>query len=262
MQSISAANGRFVWFELMTTDLPAAIEFYRKVVGWETEDFQMGGDAPPYTMWKVPGGASVGGVFPLPEQAKQMGAPPYWLGNLCVESVDDAVAKVTKLGGQVHQPAFDVPTVGRIAIVADPTGATFALFQPAGEAPGHSGMPVPGEISWSELMTTDPEAAWSFYEGLVGWKKTDSMEMGPEHGTYQMFGRAEGGMFGGMMRSPAQMPVSAWAFYLYVAALDAAIATAEANGGKLVSGPHPIPGGDRVATLIDPQGAYFALHGK
>lgn len=259
MQAISSGRGRFVWFELMTTDIPAAIAFYTKVVGWETEAFTIPG-MPPYTMWKVPGGAPIGGVFTLPEQAAAMGAPPNWMGNICVEDVDASVAKLQTLGGQVHQPAFDVPGVGRVAIVADPTGATFALFQPSENAPGHDGAAVPGEVSWVELYTTDTEAAWAFYSELLGWKKTDAMEMGPGEGTYQMFGRAEGGAMGGMMKSP--MPMSMWGFYFYVTDLDAAMATAAANGGTLVHGPIPIPGGDRVAMLTDPQGAHYSLHGK
>lgn len=262
MQSVSDAKSRFVWFELLTTDVAAAIPFYGKVVGWETENFSFGPDAPPYIMWKVPGGLQIGGAFPLPEEAKAMGAPPHWLGNLCVTDCAAAAERVVQYGGHVMRAPFDVPNVGTVAIVTDSAGAVLALFQPAGEAPGHTADPRAGEISWSELYSTDPAGVWAFYEGVAGWKKGDSMDMGPEMGTYQMFTTGTGRMIGGIMKAPDAMTKSAWGFYFYTANLDGAIETAVSNGGKLVMGPMPIPGGDRVATLMDPQGAFFSLHGK
>lgn len=260
MRPLSAAKGRFVWFELMTSDPAAAISFYSKVVGWETESW---GPETGYTMWKVPGGLTIGGVMALQEEAKAMGARPSWLGNLCVESVDAALAALAAHGGQVYKPAFDVPGVGRVAIVGDCCGAVFALYQPEGQAPGHDGMAVHGEVSWSELATDDPEKAMALYSAVAGWSAGDSMDMGPE-GRYQMFGVSADreGTVGGMFKRPPMIPVSMWTYYIYVADLDAAIAAATANGGQVLHGPMPIPGGDRVVNLMDPQGAPFALHGK
>ncbi len=214
-------------------------------------------------MWKIPGGAQIGGVMALPEQARAMGAPPHWVGNLCVESCDAAVAKTVAHGGRVLMPASDMPGVGRTAIVADCCGATLALHQPENLAPGHEGQATFGEVSWSELMTDNLESAMALYSDVAGWVKGDAMDMG-EMGPYQMFGvsAAREGTVGGMMKRPPMVPVSCWTYYFYVADLDAAIAAATANGGHLLHGPTPIPGGDRVANLMDPQGAAFALHGK
>ena len=230
-----------------------------KVVGWETESWAGGH----YTMWKVPGGLTIGGVMAQPDDAKAMGAPPSWIGNLCVTDCDAAAARVTARGGSIYKPGFDVPGIGRVAIVADCCGAVFALYQPEGQAPGHDGMPVAGEVSWSELMTDDMDKALSFYEHVAGWVKSGSSDMG-EMGTYQMFGvnAEQSGTVGGMFKRPPMVPVSMWGYYFYVADLDAAIETAKANGGTLMNGPTPIPGGDRVANLMDPQGAAFSLHGK
>jgi len=258
VQAVSAAKGRFVWFELMTTDVSAAIAYYTAVCGWETASW---GDASGYTMWKVPGHAEIGGVMTLPEDAKAMGSPPAWLGNLCVESCDGAVFTTVANGGTLLKPAFDVPGVGRVAIVADPSGAVLALYQPENNAPGHAGPAVHGEVSWVELVSTDPAAAWPFYAALTGWVETGSMDMGPM-GTYRMFGTSAEDSIGGMMPTPPGVPHSAWGFYFYVADLDAALAVATGKGGVLLHGPQEIPGGDRVATLQDPQGAVFSLHGK
>ncbi len=258
MQPVSEAKSLFVWHELMTTDIPAAISFYTKVVGWEIEAST---DVPGYQMWKVPGKTTVGGVFDLPEDAKKMGAIPNWMGNICVEDIDASVTKLQALGGQVYKAAFDIPNIGRVAIAADPTGASFALYQPSGSAPGHSGRGGVGEFSWCELSTSDPEAAWAFYSELLGWKKTDAMDMGPM-GTYQMYSGPSGGTIGGMMRRPPEMPVSAWGFYVSVSNMDGAIETAIGRGAKLLHGPADVPGGDVIANLIDPQGAFFSLHAR
>jgi len=259
MLSPAVAHGRFVWFELLTTDPAAAMDFYTGVVGWTIEPFGDGAQA--YQMWKTPGGHTIGGVMTLPEEAKAMGAPPHWMGNLAVVDIDAAVATVRSAGGMVYNGPFDVPNIGRVAIVADPQGASLALYQPAGDAPGHTEQPQVGEVSWNELMTSDVGAAMDFYAQLAGWQKTDAMDMGPM-GTYQMFGPQSGGTIGGAMTRPPQIPMSYWGYYFYVADLDASIATALANGARVLNGPMPIPGGDRVVNMMDPQGAAFSLHGK
>lgn len=258
MQSVDSARGSFVWFELMTPDVEAAIPFYKAVVGWDIEAWGEGPDA--YKMWKTPAGPTVGGVMKLPEAARAMGAPPHWIGNLCVSDVDAAVATLQASGGTVYNGPFDIPGIGRVAIVADPSGATFALYQPSGEAPGHAGPPEIGENTWAELMTDDTERALSFYAGLTGWVKTGAMDMGPM-GTYQMFGFSETCMVGGMMKRPPEMPVSAWTYYISVPDLDASIKRAQELGGRLLHGPIDVPGGARAANLMDPQGAMFSLLG-
>src|SRR4051794_31408162 len=110
-------TGRFVWYELLTSDPEGALTFYPDVVGWKTQPFQSGG----YTMW-VGSQGPLGGVSRLPDEAKKMGAPPYWQANIIVANVDESVAKVKELGGKVYV-VEDVPTVGRLAVIADPQGA-------------------------------------------------------------------------------------------------------------------------------------------
>lgn len=115
-----------------------------------------------------------------------------------------------------------------------------------------------GDVAWVELATTDHEAAWSFYSSLFGWRKTEAMDMG-EGWMYQLFGL--GDTMGGMFDKPADQPgPPAWLFYLHVDDVDAAVGQAKELGATLLSGPMEVPGGDRVAQLVDPQGAVFALH--
>jgi predicted enzyme related to lactoylglutathione lyase len=248
----TAQPGRFVWYELSTTDPAAAIAFYSDVAGWTTQKFE-GAD---YTMW-VGSQGPLGGVMLLNEEAKKMGAPPNWMANLEVADVDAAIETLRARGGQVYVPPQDVPDIGRFAIVADPQGAAIALFKPAKEMTSHDTSKA-GEFAWHELMTTDLEAALRFYSEIVGWEKVSEMDMG-EMGKYVLFGR-EGKMLGGMMTKPKEMPgPSAWLYYIRVTDLDAALERAKAKDARLLNGPMDVPGGERIAQLMDPQGAAFAL---
>jgi predicted enzyme related to lactoylglutathione lyase len=251
-------TGRFVWYELLTRDPASAIAFYSDVVGWKTQPF---GDAGDYTMWVGEQGP-LGGVTLLPEAAKKMGVPPYWQANVEVANVDETVAKVKELGGQVHHQE-DVPTVGRFAVIADPQGAVISVFTPSSIMQSHDAS-KPGEFSWHELYTTDHEAAFAFYQRILGWERLGEFDMGPM-GKYLLWGR-EGKQLGGMMTTPKGMKTPdgrevppSWMYYVTTADLDAALARAKAKGARVLNGPMDVPGGQRIVQLMDPQGAAFAL---
>jgi predicted enzyme related to lactoylglutathione lyase len=247
-------NGKFVWFDLSTTDLAAAQAFYTELLGWQVETLDM--DGQPYPMWKA-GGHTFGGMMPLRDDARAMGVPPSWLGYVGVENVDAAVERCRSLGGQVHVPGTDIPNIGRFAILADPQGATFAVY---GESKGQMAEGFESPADWHELNSQDPDAGWSFYEAMFGWKKMDTMDMGPEHGTYLLFGQGDE-MLGGIMRSPKEMPVSAWTYYFKVPDAHAATERAKALGARVLHGPMQVPGGGWVTMMTDPQGAMFAVSG-
>lgn len=256
---MSDYRGRFAWYELMTNDVDAARAFYTEVIGWGVQSQSMEGSTEPYYMWTTPAGPPMGGLMALPEETKALGVPPNWSSYIGTPDVDAAVARVKELGGQVHVGPMDIPEVGRFAIVADPQGAAFGMLQHL-EPPG---TPLEqaklGEVSWHELMTTDREAAWKFYEAMFGWKHISSMDMG-EMGTYFMFGIGEHTL-GGMFNMSADMPAPPhWVYYVHVDDADAAVERVKARGGQVVYGPMDVPGGDRVAQFIDPQGAVFAVH--
>jgi predicted enzyme related to lactoylglutathione lyase len=251
-------RGRFVWYDLNTTDPEAAQKFYTDVVGWNTSVWEGGEE--PYTMWMA-GEQMIGGVGPLAPEQQAAGAPPFWISHISTPDVDATVDQAKKLGAAVHMPPTDIPTVGRFAILADPQGAVFATFAPQGDMPGKGGDQSPGHFSWHELYATDADAAFDFYNALYGWNKTEAMDMG-DMGSYQMYGIGEVS-FGGMMKKPADMPgPPAWLYYVLVDDLGASVEKIKAGGGQIVNGPMPIPGGDRIVQAMDPQGAMFALHGK
>ncbi len=214
-------------------------------------------DDQPYTMWTTAEGP-VGGVMELPPPAKEAGAPTHWISYVSTPDLDATLARAKELGGSLVWGPMDTPEVGRMAGLADPQGAHFAVFEPAGDAPG-SDAPAPlGDASWHELATDGWEAAWSFYSDLFDWVKTDSMDMG-EMGTYQMFGRGAHPL-GGMFARPPHIPVPNWLVYVRVPDVVAAVERVKEGGGQLVNGPMEVPGGDMVAQCMDPQGAMFAVH--
>lgn len=238
-----------------TADPAAAPAFYGAVVGWGTQTWSQGD----YTVWVAPGGM-IGGVDQLPEQAKAMGAPPHWLGYVGVADLDQTAARVEALGGRAYVAPKDIPGTGRFAVFGDPQGAAFAAF-----ASTNPGEPRPstdlGELAWTQLVTSDLDGAYAFYSELFGWVKAGEMDMGPGMGTYQMFGRSVQDMVGGMMRHPPGQPRVAWVYYFRVASCDAAFEAAVARGATALYPPMDVPGNDRAALLMDPQGAAFGVVG-
>ena len=247
-------RGRFVWHELATTDPDAAASFYQKVVGWKLAPSEQD---PSYRYWQNRG-TSLGGLMPLPDSAKSMGAPSNWLPYVAVPDVAATTRHAVSLGARTYVEPKNIG-VGEFAVLADPQGAVNAVYRSSGAQGGHDDPANPGEFSWHELMTTDALAAWEFYHSLFGWVKTDAMDMGAD-GIYQMFGR--GGMpLGGIYNKPAGVSAPAhWLSYARVHNADTAAAQVAKLGGRVIRGPMEVPGGDRIAMLMDPQGAAFAVH--
>ena len=251
------SHGRFVWYELATTDTQAARAFYTEVVGWGTRDAPMPGMA--YTLFTA-GAASVSGLMGLPEDARTLGMRPSWLGYVGVGDVDATAERIKQLGGALHVPPTDNPNISRFSVAADPQMATIALFKwlnPGQEQPAD--LDAPGRVGWHELLAADWEKAWAFYGELFGWQKADA-DTGAV-GTYQLFS-AGGLTIGGMCTKPPTVPVPFWLYYFNVGDIDAAAKRVKAGGGQILNGPIEVPGGSWIIQCTDPQGAMFALAGK
>lgn len=249
-------TSEFVWFELLTENASRAGKFYSHVIGWSTDVWE--GGAVPYTLLQAQDGV-VGGMITLPKGARKQGALPHWLGYVGVDDLDGATDKAQRLGATLLFAPTEIPDVGRFAVVTDPQGAAIALYTPLADAPPVNTTPRPGRMIWHELVTTDVDAAWTFYEALFGWHKTETIATERE-GPYQMFG-IRGRTLGGIVTKPAAMPgLSTWLYYTTVKDLDIALKRVKSGGGRVLNGPMEVPGGDRVAQCADMDGATFALH--
>lgn len=253
--SLIDVRGRFLWYDLMTTDPQAAQEFYTKVAGWGLQPYAELGT--PYTVF-LREGTPVGGVMSLADEAVQAGSEPHWLVYIGTPNVDATTEQAVKLGARTHVAPQDIPTVGRYSVVADPQGAVVAFYSPANPQPA-SHAPRHGDVSWHQLGTTDLDGALRFYQRLAGWEQTGTHDLGP-NGAYQMFGRG-GYTFGGIFQRPSDGHVAPrWLIYIRVADVLKAVELVKRHGGQVLEGPREVPGGDWTIECRDPQGAMFALH--
>ncbi len=257
---MAKVHGRPCWYELATSkgNLGAAERFYSDVLGWSVQDSGMEGFD--YHLASA-GGGMVAGLMERPDDAGAR--PPFWMIYFGVDDADKAAAAASAAGGKVHRAPADIPGTGRFAVLADPQGAGFGILQPE---PMEEGPPAGGAFdqtkaghgNWNELMTTDPEAGFRFYSDLLGWQKSQAVDMG-EMGTYQIFSH-DGTDVGGMMRL-GNAPVPAWLPYFGTNGVEAAMGRIGAAGGKVAHGPMEVPGGAFIAVAQDPQGAWFAVVG-
>ena len=254
-------HGSHVWYDLMTSDIEGAQNFYSKILPWTIA--KEGHSDLDYRMIYAPEGkpeGGIGGMMPLPEGVS---LAPGWFAYIAADDVDATARRIKEKGGAVFKEPHDLAGVGRFAMVGDPDGNAFYVMK--GNSPESSlafayDKPRPGHAAWNELATTNKDAAMAFYADIFGWKKDGEMEMGPQ-GTYDFLRDGEG-MLGAMMTKPDEMPRAMWTYYFRVEDIDAAKAAVEANGGKILNGPHEIPGDEHMLNAMDPQGAPFSLVGK
>ena len=234
------------WVDLGTPDLDKAAAFYGGLFGWNCPEGPA--EAGGYRVCDI-GGKSVAGIGP-----QQNPGPPVWAMYVNVTSADDTAAAVTANGGQSFVPPMDVLDAGRMAVLADPIGAVFGVWQ-AGMHKGAELVNEPGTFSWAELVTDDVPASKAFYGAVFGWGAETHGDGPGAYTEWQVNGRS----VGGMMEKPPQMPAEVpphWSVYFTVVDTDAAVARASELGGGVVSPPMDIEPG-RFAVVSDPAGAVF-----
>jgi predicted enzyme related to lactoylglutathione lyase len=255
---MSDRHGTPIWYELMSRDPLAARAFYQVVVGWTIDESPPPGSTIDYRMISA-GDGLVGGVFRLTDDMCRQGAAPCWMMYIGVDDVDTCVSALTSAGGGVLLPAFDIPHVGRIAMVSDPQGAPFYVMRGASDEQSTACAPDrAGHGAWHELHATDGPKATAFYEAQFGWTKARGVDMGPM-GIYQLF--AIGGRDLGGIMTDDRFPRPAWLVYFRVDGIEQAALRIVAAGGKVIHGPMEVPGGGWIVNGLDPDGAMFALTG-
>jgi uncharacterized protein len=244
--------GTFCWTDLATTDQGAAKAFYTSLFGWDVTDNPVG-DGMTYSMMSIDG-KNVAAISTQPQQQRDAGVPPAWQSYVSVESADGTAEKAGQLGATVHAPPFDVFEFGRMAVIQDPQGAFFIIWE-AKAHPGAGLVNAPGALAWNELASPDLDASKAFYSALFGWtvEQMEGMEM-----PYLIIKNQDGWMNGGIR--PAQGPEpSYWLNYIGTEEIDAGIAKVSELGGSKLMGPIDI-GSGKIAIVQDPQGAVFALY--
>ena len=236
-ESHEAANrttGSFIWYELLTSDLMGAKTFYDAVVGWTIADKS---DFPnDYRMIERSDGGFAGGAMQLTDEMRQHGARPTWLAYLYSDDVDGQAADIERDGGKILLAPFDIPGVGRVAMVADPSGVPFYIMKPtppAGDPDAQSdvfSVDQPQHVRWNELATSDQDGAIAFYGKHFGFIQEGAMPMG-EMGDYK-FIYIGPTRVGAVMRKPPQLPVSMWSFYIGVDDIDRAAEAVKEAAGK------------------------------
>ncbi|HEU0032211.1 MAG TPA: VOC family protein [Kofleriaceae bacterium] len=244
------ATAKFVWFEYVSKQGDKAQGFFGELFNWSTQAVPMPeiGD---YKMIAV-GDRTIGGYLPTPTGAPEQA---HWLSHLGVADAAASAAKVKAAGGKVLKEATKIGEFGTMAIVSDPQGGVFALWQPAkgdDEAPA----PTTGTFCWNELASSDPKASLAFYQAIGGFE-VETMEM-PGMGSYHVL-KSGGQPRAGIMKQSMPGQPHAWLPYVSVASADVTTERAKKLGANVVVPPTDIPNVGRFAIFLDPQGAALGI---
>ena len=256
------------WVAGVFPDPQQAVDFYTELFGWEATNLMPAEHPGDYFLCTLRG-RNVAAIV------SEDGAPPpprpVWGTHIWVESADEAAAKATDAGGSILGDPFDSPGGGRMAVLADPSGAVFCAWEPRGRR-GAQVVNEPGAWSMSLLNTRDPEGSSEFYGALFGWEP-EAMEPGDGGISMMRLPGFDGGepeqpvprdvvavmapMSGDQF--PDEMP-SHWSVDFWVNDADATAEKAAEQGGAVIAPPYDVPGvGLRQAALADPQGAAFSV---
>lgn len=245
------------WLDLGAPDIPAAAAFYGAVLGWEFEPY---GPEEAYGLFRL-AGKTVAALGRLTEE----GARSAWMIYFDTRDADATAQAVERAGGTVRVAAVAADGEGRMAQFTDPQGGQFAVWQP-GKTQGVELADQPGSLCWTELYTTDAQAAKEFYGAVFGWRSQD-IELPGGGGTYSLTTPADTGedrVHGGIMQLSAEHLALTggtpyWHPVFAVADCDEAVRRVTENGGSVQMGPEDAAGVGRLAVCVDPSGADFVL---
>jgi hypothetical protein len=241
--------GTFSWFECGTKDAAKAKPFYTQLFGWNAVDMPMPGGGGTYTILKA-GNEDVAGLYQMSGPHFE-GVPSHWLTYVAVDDVDATAKRVVTLGGKLMAEPMDIPNVGRMAVLQDPTSAVIAIarFDP------HPGASPKGPFGWSELATRDTARAQAFYTELFNW--TAKPDPQHQYTEFQVGGKSIAGMMA-MMPEHGDAPAH-WLPYVMVNDCDAIARKATELGGKSCVAPLDIEKVGRFTVFADPAGAVLAV---
>ena len=248
--------GMFSWADMATPDLDGSQKFYTSLLGLEHEDTPVG-NGMVYSMLKK-NGRGVCAMYNMAEEMKAMtGSRPAWRTYFTVENTDEMAERAMALGATVFAGPMDVFTAGRKAVLHDPTGAEFALWQPIDNV-GAGVFAEPGALCWTELATNDTATATRFYSSLFGWSVQTAPS--PVGGVYTLFMVDDRRAAGMLEIKPEWGSVPPhWSVWFDAGDLDAAMARAEDAGAQVKMRSVKIAGVGKFSLIEDPQGSHFSM---
>lgn len=258
MSDQKITTGSFYWIDFATPNPEKMKIFYQRVFNWQYSDNPMP-DGSVYIMISAADGGSVGGLFRMPEEMRKAQVPPHINNYIAVESMDKVVENAKNLGATIKAEPFDVFDYGRMAVLIDPTGATFSLWQTKSTDDEEimAKRETHGMFCWQELMTTNVDQAANFYKKLFGWnlQKLDAKSM-----KYTVIKNQKTDIGGMTMLMPEMKDLpSHWSTYFTTTNLDETVRIIKDNGGNIMTGPQDIPETGKFAICQAPDGTVFCL---
>ncbi|MFI6936436.1 VOC family protein [Streptomyces sp. NPDC050287] len=244
------APGAPCWVSLMVHEVAATQEFYGALFGWE---FRAGPQQLGPCVRALLGGHEVAGIGQLPADRR---LPVAWTPYLASDDVDLTAETVRLCGGTVGVGPLDAEASGRLVIGSDPSGAVFGVRQAATHL-GTSPSGTPGTPAWHELLTFETASVAKFYETVFGYDEEPVVSADVDHVTLRLGDRPVAGIHGVGNTLPRDRGPH-WMTYFEVADTDQAVALLVGLGGHVLRPPHDCEHG-RVATVTDPEGAWFSL---
>ncbi len=249
-----AKGGAPCWFELSTTDAAAAQRFLGDVFGWTSESIDLGAMGP-YSFLRNATGP-VGALMGQTPDERAAGVPSHWSVYFHATDCAATAARAVAAGAVELLPTMTVDGQGRMAVLRDPTGAIFSLWEPLDAAAPGPVRFVDYSVGWVELATRDQRGAAAFYSALLGWELGESDLPIPGDLKYVYVG-IDGVRHGGILPMTAEWGEMAphWSIYVQVPDVDAIVAKAQAAGGSVCVPAFDAPGVGRIAMIADPTGA-------
>jgi hypothetical protein len=246
--AMPAQPGALVWFDLVTEDAGAVLDFYRELFGWDLVEHRE-------NSWvALHRGLPIAGISQIRRDDPQV-REALWLTGIAVADVDEAVRRARKRSATVHVEPTDVAGYGRYAVIGDPEQAPVMLLRPSRQLGGSQG---PGAFVWAELWARDLKAETSFYREVIGYRRTEVEVNG---GPYVAFESA-GAPRAGLVAIPDDLTEvsTAWAPYVEVADLAAVVREVQALGGSVLVEPGAFRSRGSVALVADPAGAALFIY--
>lgn len=253
------------WVDTLQPDPEAAMRFYGELFGWA---FKSPAKRPENAAGRYHvatlRGKEVAGIGTL--APNEQSGPAVWNTDVAVTSVADSVSQVASAGGEIVLGPTDVPPAGRVAVVRDPVGAAFCLWEPEARQ-GAQLVNEPSAWAMSTLQTSDPERAIEFYKAVFGWEPESFQVKDAEASLCRLPGYVGGEPQQPVPRDVVAVMLSApddgaqpayWGVDFWIDDADQAAAKTPELGGSVTVPPHDVPG-FRRAVLADPAGAAFSV---